>query len=65
MALGIGPKNTEIKGCDISSVSVAGAARCEPASLRAAVVPPAPAAAGAARHGSAGPDSNYSGSRAC
>lgn len=52
MALGIRPTNTEIKGCDTSSpVSMTGVARCEPASLWAAVVPPAPAAEGTARRG--------------
>lgn len=66
MALGTRSKNTEIKGRDISSpVSVTGVARCEPASLWAAVVPPAPAAAGAARRGSAGPGSNYTSGWAC
>lgn len=66
MALGIGPKNTEIKGCDISPpVSVPGVARCEPASLQTAVVPPARAAAGATRRDSAGSGGNYTSGCAC
>lgn len=45
MALGVRLKDTATEGCDLSSpVSVRRAARCEPACLRAAVVPPAPAA---------------------
>lgn len=65
MVLGIRPKNTEIKGCDISPVSVPGVARWEPASLQAAVVPPARAAAGATRLDSAGSGGNYSSGCAC
>lgn len=66
MVLGIRPKNTEIKGCDISPpVSVPGVARCEPAPLQAAVLPPARAAAGATRRDSAGPGGNYTSGCAC
>lgn len=60
--LGIRPKNPEIKGCDIS---VPGITRCEPAPLQAAVVPPARAAAGAARRHSAGSGGNYTSGCAC
>lgn len=64
--LGIRPKNTEIKGCDISPpVSVPGVARCAPAPLQAAVVPPARAAAGAPRCYSAGSGGNYTSGCAC
>lgn len=63
--LGIRPKNIEIKGRDISPVSVPGVARCEPASLQAAVVPPARAAAGASRRDSAGSGGNYTSGCAC